>query len=272
LAEFNAESAYRVKPRTTVRLRDFDPSDTRPFRDKDEAVAPTQELLEQLETWQMKLFAESQRALLIVFQGMDTSGKDGATKHIFRGVNPQGCAVTSFKTPTAPELAQDFLWREHQVTPARGMMHIFNRSHYEAVLAERVLELVPKSRWSRRYRHINEFESMLVDEGTTVIKFFLHISRAEQKQRLEDRLKSNDKRWKFDPRDLELRKRWTDFQHACEDALSRCSTADAPWYVIPANRKWYRNWAVTDILVRTLERMAPKYPKTTLPKKVVIPD
>lgn len=198
--------------------------------------------------------------MLIVLQAMDTGGKDGTIRNVFMGVNPQGVRVWGFGAPTEEELAHDYLWRIHDHTPANGGITIFNRSHYEDVLVVRVKDLVPESRWQKRYAHIVDFERLLSDEGTTVVKLFLHISKEEQRSRLEARLQEADKRWKFNPGDLEDRKLWDDFQEAYEEAITRTSTEQAPWYVVPADRKWYRDLAVASILIETLERMDPRYP------------
>ena len=207
------------------------------------------------------LMAERKRAVLVVLQGMDASGKDGTVKHCLGGLNPMSVRVAGFKAPNSTELAHDFLWRIHQVLPQRGEIGIFNRSHYEDVLVVRVHDLVPEEVWRRRYGVINDFEHELTVAGTTIVKFFLHISKEEQAERLQDRLDRPDKRWKFSRHDLEERKRWDDYQTAFEDALTRTSTKHAPWYVIPADRKWYRNWAVLNVLVDTLRRMDPQYPE-----------
>ena len=206
------------------------------------------------------LYASNRYSLLLVFQGMDSSGKDGVIKHVMSGVDPQGCRVSSFKAPNDEEKSHDFLWRIHKAVPPKGFIGIFNRSHYEDVLVVRVKGLVPEERWRRRYDHIVAFERLLADEGTTVVKFYLHISKEEQRQRLEARLQEPDKRWKFNPGDLEDRKLWDDFQEAYEEAITRTSTEHAPWYVIPADRKWYRDLAVASVLIETLERMDPRFP------------
>jgi PPK2 family polyphosphate:nucleotide phosphotransferase len=198
--------------------------------------------------------------VLIVFEAMDAGGKDGAIEHVFSGLNPQGCTVTGFKVPTPLELSHDYLWRVHARVPPKGMIGIFNRSHYESVLVERVKGLVPKDVWSRRFDHINAFEKLLTDEGVTILKFFLHISKEEQKERMQARLDDPIKRWKFNPKDLDERKLWDDYMAAYEEALNRCSTPYAPWFVVPADRKWFRNWAVSDTLVRALEKLDMKFP------------
>jgi PPK2 family polyphosphate:nucleotide phosphotransferase len=209
---------------------------------------------------QDRLYAESARSLLVVLQAMDAGGKDGTVKHVFAGVNPQGVHVTSFKVPTEVELDHDFLWRIHARTPSRGEISIFNRSHYEDVLVARVHGLVDESTWRRRYRHINHFEALIEDAGTRVVKLFLHISREEQAQRLQARLDDPTKRWKFNPGDLAERERWNDYQAAYEEAIAHTSTEHAPWYVVPGDRKWFRNWAVSRIVIEALEAMDPRYP------------
>jgi PPK2 family polyphosphate:nucleotide phosphotransferase len=261
---------YLVKPRAKVRLSRVASDETAPFKDKADAADATAANLERLGELQQRLYGEAKRALLIILQGMDTSGKDGTIRHVFSGVNPQGCSVASFKAPTPIELAHDYLWRIHQATPPRGMITIFNRSHYESVLVERVQDIVPKKIWSRRYDQINQFERLLSDEGTTILKFFLHISKREQKRRLQDRLDDPSKHWKWDSHDLDVRKQWDQYAAAYEDALSRCSTDYAPWYMIPADHKWYRNWAISDVIVRTLEKIKPQFPKAKLPKDLKI--
>ena len=218
------------------------------------------QLAQRLGELQARLYAEGRQALLIVLQGMDTSGKDGTIRHVFRAVNPQGVRVTSFKQPTALELAHDYLWRVHRHVPARGEIGIFNRSHYEDVLVVRVHDLVPPQIWGRRYDHINAFEQRLADEGTRIVKFFLHISKEEQKKRLEARLQNPKKHWKFNPSDLSERKLWDAYTEAYRAVLGRTSTAAAPWYAVPADRKWQRNLIVAQVLVNALEAMDPQYP------------
>ncbi len=217
-----------------------------------------------IDTLQYELYGEAKRSLLVVLQGMDTSGKDGVIRHVMSVFNPQGCNVSSFKVPTPEEASHDFLWRMQRVVPARGSIAVFNRSHYEDVLVARVRELAPRKVLTKRYAAINAFERYLVDNGTTVIKLFLHISRKEQRERLLARLEDPLKRWKFSDADLAERKRWRDYQHAYATALERCSSSFAPWYVIPADHKWYRDWAVSEIIVRALEKMDPRLPKVKL--------
>ena len=208
---------------------------------------------------QERLYAEHRRSLLLVFQAIDTGGKDGTIRSVLKGVNPQGCTVSAFKVPSPNELDHDFLWRYHARTPARGMIGVFNRSHYEDVLVVRVKGLVPEAVWRDRYGRINDFEHLLAESGTSVVKFFLHISKAEQKKRLEARISDPNKRWKFDPADLVERKSWDAYQRAFADALTHCSTPQAPWLVVPADRKWFRNYVVARTVADTLEAMDPRH-------------
>jgi len=228
---------------------------------KDDHLPYFDQLREQLQSLQKVLYAEDKRRVLVVIQAMDTGGKDGCVKHVFSRVDPQGINVKSFKKPTQAELARDFLWRVHQHVPRNGKITVFNRSHYEDVIAVRVKKILPDEAWERRYRHIIDFERMLAEEGTVILKFFLHISKAEQKRRLEARLENPSKHWKFNPDDLRDRKRWEEFMHCYEDLIERTSKSYAPWYVIPADRKWYRNLCVARIMVDTLESLDMSYPK-----------
>lgn len=253
-----------------VKLADIDPRKTHGMT-QDEAEALYLVLQGRLRKLQERFYAANTNPLLLILQGMDTSGKDGTIKKVVDAVDPQGVHLASFKAPTAEELAHDFLWRIHQQVPARGQIGIFNRSHYEDVLIVRVRNFVPESIWRRRYEQINDFEEILADTGTIIIKVMLHISRAEQKARIEARLADPEKRWKFNPADLKEREKWDDYQKAYEDALEECSHPHAPWYVIPADRKWYRNWAITQLLVNALEKLDPKFP-TIDHGPVVIPD
>ena len=255
-------NTYRVEPGTQVDLSSIDPNETGGL-DKQQARAETKQLNRRLEALQELLYAEGKHKLLIVLQAMDAAGKDGTIRHVFDRVNPQGVKVASFKKPTDRELAHDYLWRVHAHTPGSGEITIFNRSHYEDVLIVRVLGLVPEERWSRRYEHIRHFEQLLADEGTTIRKFYLHIDKAEQKERLQARLDNPDKHWKFDVGDLAQRKLWDDYMAAYQTAIARTSTEAAPWYVIPANRKWYRNLAISRILVDTLEGLNMSFPEQT---------
>ena len=249
----------RVEPGRPVDLSAVDPGDTH-GRTKAESKLELETGLERLTNLQDRLWAESKRAVLVVLQGIDAAGKDGTIRHVMGGFNPMGCTVTSFKVPTPIELAHDYLWRIHQRTPGKGEIAIFNRSHYEDVLVVRVHELVPKSVWARRYDQINAFEQVLAEAGTTILKFFLYIDRDEQKKRFQERLDDPDKRWKFKLGDLDERKRWDSYIAAYEDALSRCSTKWAPWYIVPANHKWFRNLAVAGILADAIEALDPRYP------------
>jgi PPK2 family polyphosphate:nucleotide phosphotransferase len=267
--------AQRVAPGERVRLADYDPDDKGPFEGKnDPEVAKRRDKdLERLMALQERLYAERKRSVLVVLQAMDTAGKDGALRHVVGPLDSRGVHVVSFKAPNDEELAHDYLWRVHKVTPRRGEMTFFNRSHYEDVLTVRVFDLVPKLVWSRRYDHINAFEKMLGDEGTRVVKFYLHISKDEQKRRLQERLDDPEKRWKFAPEDLKGRAKWDELEAAYEDVLERTSTNEAPWYIVPANRKWMRDLAVAHVLVNLLEEMDPQIPTTNLDlSKIVIPD
>jgi PPK2 family polyphosphate:nucleotide phosphotransferase len=260
-----------VRPGRPVRLAEIDPEDTGDCRSADDAREEVAAMLERIAVLQEKLYAERRQSLLVVLQAMDTGGKDGTLRHVFTGFNPAGLQVTSFKAPTSEELAHDFLWRVHRAVPAQGMVGVWNRSHYEDVLVVRVLGLVAERVWKARYRQINDFERLLVESGTTVLKFFLHISRDEQRRRLEARLADRTKWWKFNPKDLEDRALWKDFRRAYEDALERCSTEHAPWHVVPADRKWGRNRAVALKVLETLEAMKPRYPKPDFdPKRIRI--
>ncbi len=233
---------YRVKPESKVDLAKWDPDDTSAFEGgKDLGKLRLKYLNHKLRALQEVLYAQDKHKLLVIFQAIDAGGKDGTIRRVFKGVNPQGIHVTSFKAPTAKELSHDFLWRIHQHTPGRGEIAVFNRSHYEDVLVVRVHELAGKKIWSRRYDHINHFEAMLADEGTTILKFYLQIDKAEQKERLQERLDDPTKQWKFNQADLAERKLWDDYIAAYEDLLSKTSTECAPWYIIPANHNWYRN-------------------------------
>jgi PPK2 family polyphosphate:nucleotide phosphotransferase len=253
---------YRVKPDSKVDLSQRDPNDHSAFAGgKKERQKAISALNGRLEVLQELLYAEHEHKVLIVLQAMDTGGKDGVIRHVFDGVNPQGVRVASFKVPTQEELDHDYLWRVHEQVPGKGEIAIFNRSHYEDVLVVRVHELTPEKIWRKRYDHINEFERMLADEGTTILKFFLHIDLGEQKERLQARLDEPNKRWKFSLGDLKERKLWPDYMRAYEDVLSKTSTKWAPWYIVPANRKWYRNLVVATILVEALEGLHMNYPQ-----------
>lgn len=253
---------YRVIPGSRVDLSRWDPNDTSAFaRDKQEAKKTLRALNDRLEALQELLYAEHKHKLLVVLQAMDTGGKDGTIRHVFQEVNPQGVKVSSFKAPSKEELDHDYLWRVHRRTPCMGEIMIFNRSHYEDVLVVRVHNLVPAEVWKRRYGHIKDFERMLTNEGTEILKFYLHISWEEQKERFQARLENQNKQWKFSLGDLEERKLWTEYMRAYEDMLSRTSTEEAPWYIVPANRKWYRNLVVATLLVDAMESLNMSYPE-----------
>jgi PPK2 family polyphosphate:nucleotide phosphotransferase len=253
---------YLVKPQKHINLaQDFDPDDLGSWKGKkEEALVRMMELRQELDQLQEVLYAEHKNKILVVLQAMDTAGKDGTIRSVFEGTNPQGVKVASFKVPTLIELDHDFLWRVHQVVPAKGELVVFNRSHYEQVLVVRVHNLEPETTWRQHYRHINEFERLLSETGTTILKFFLHISLDEQKQRLIERLDTPEKQWKFSPSDLPERKLWPQYMQAFEDMVNETSTAWAPWYVIPANRNWYRNMLVAEVLVDALKKLGMKYP------------
>ena len=252
---------YRVEPGARVDLSRYDPGST-DLADKHEAQAAFEPLNERLEELQELLWAEGRHKLLVVLQGMDTSGKDGTIRHVFDGVNPLGVRVAAFKAPTEEELAHDFLWRVHPKVPGNGELVIFNRSHYEDVLVARVRGFVPPEVWKLRYDQINDFERLLTRTGTVILKFFLYISKDEQKERLQARLDDPLKHWKFRKGDLEDRAHWDDYIKAYEEALARTSQEHAPWYVVPADRKWYRNLVIATILVEALEKLDIKVPET----------
>jgi PPK2 family polyphosphate:nucleotide phosphotransferase len=260
-----------VQPGTDVSLKDYDPDDTGLDQDGDKADAELESQVEELGRLQHLLYAENRRALLIILQGMDTSGKDGTIRHVMSGMSPLGVQVKAFKAPSEEELAHDFLWRVHRAVPPRGFIGIFNRSHYEDVLVVRVHELVPRKVWKDRFEQINQFEKTLAKTGTIILKFFLHISKDEQRQRLEQRLQDPTRYWKFSLKDVEERRYWSDYRKAYEAVLSRCSTKWAPWYIVPANHKWYRNLYVARTVVQTLADLNLKYPEPTMDlSKVVI--
>jgi PPK2 family polyphosphate:nucleotide phosphotransferase len=252
---------YRVRPGQKLDLGRLDSADRSAFDgDKEAGKAEIQRLNARLEELQEAMYAEGRHRLLIVLQAMDAGGKDGTIRTVFDGVNPQGVRVHCFKAPTAQELAHDFLWRVHAHVPGNGEIAIFNRSHYEDVLVVRVHELVPEKRWRARYRHIAAFEELLVDEGTHVLKFFLHIGKDEQRERLQERIDEPAKRWKFNAKDLDERQHWDDYMRAYAEALTATSTERAPWYVVPADRNWYRDLIVSQVIVATLESMAIQLP------------
>jgi PPK2 family polyphosphate:nucleotide phosphotransferase len=238
----------------TTSAKDFHP-------DRQTANDEFRELRDELIELQQRHYAANKNKLLIVFQAIDAGGKDGTIRRVFRGVNPQGVAVTSFKVPSKKELAHDFLWRVHREVPSQGMIGVFNRSHYEDVLVVRVHNILPESVWRPRYEQINNFEKMLVETGTVLLKFFLHISKEEQRKRFQSRIDDPTKNWKFSFADLEKRKLWAEYSAAFEEMLSRTTTAWAPWYVIPADQKWYRNLAISQVIVSALQDLDPQYPR-----------
>ena len=256
---------YRVGAGAAVALADQDPADTGSYDDPDEARAELDHLVDQIADLQARLYAEDARSLLVVLQGIDAAGKDSSVKHVFSGTNPQGVRVYSFKEPSNEEAAHDFLWRTHRATPRRGHITIFNRSHYEDVLVPRVHRTVPRKVLRKRYDRINDFERLLTENGTLIVKFFLHISKGEQRRRLLERLDDPEKCWKFAEGDLAERALWDRYVVAYEKLLTRCSTSHAPWYVIPADHKWYRNLAVASVLVGALEGLDSRYPRPALP-------
>ena len=250
-----------VKPGQLVTLAKLDTGHTFGWEKSDAVAKRLEQNTARIAELQWSLFAESRHAVLIILQGMDASGKDGTVRHVMTGLNPASCRVTSFKVPSVEEARRDYLWRIHKVVPACGEIGVFNRSHYEDVLIVRVRQLVPKDVWKRRYDQINDFEQMLTENGVTILKFFLHIDKAEQRVRLRARLSDPTKNWKFERGDLDVRRQWNLYQRAYEDALSRCSTKWAPWFVVPANKKWFRNLAVSEILRATLDDLNPRFPK-----------
>ena len=263
---------YIVKPGKNFKLADCDPRDSNGFTDKEATKADTIRDAAAIDALQDRLFAEGKRSLLVVLQGIDCSGKDGTVRAVFNHCGPIGVRVQPFKAPTVDELAQDYLWRVHRVCPPRGYIGIFNRSHYEDVLVVKVRGFAPADVIEKRYDEINAFEKMLADNGTKILKFMLNISKEEQAERLTERIEIPEKRWKFNPSDLEDRKLWNDYMKAYEVALNRCSTHHAPWYVIPADRNWVRNAAISRIVRETLEEMNPQYPepKGWDPKSVTV--
>ncbi len=266
---------YLVKPGAKVDLAKIDSDERTLFQigGKDESTKAFDKLQDELQELQKVLYAQNKHKILLVLQAMDTGGKDGCVKHVFSRIDPQGIHVRSFKKPTEEELARDFLWRVHNKVPGNGEMVIFNRSHYEDVIAVRVKKLFPEKVWKQRYQHIIDFERMLAEEGTTIVKIYLHISKDEQKRRIVSRLENPDKHWKFHPDDLKDRELWSDFMKTYEDLLSKTSTEHAPWYVVPANRKWYRNLCVARIMVDTMKRLNMKLPKVDWdPTKIVVED
>lgn len=265
---------YRVKPGAEVTLGTWSTNTTDGFDgDKQQGSALLPRLNDRLADLQAMLYAQSEHKVLVVLQGMDTSGKDGTIKHVFRTINPIGVKVKDFKRPNDVELAHDYLWRVHEHTPRNGRIVIFNRSHYEDVLVVRVNDLVPPKVWKRRYEHIRGFERMLADEGTTIVKFFLHISRDEQRARLQERLDNPAKHWKFEHGDIAERAHWDAYTEAYEQAISETSTERAPWYIVPSDRKWYRNLVVSQVLIDELAALQMSYPEPAIGiENITIPD
>jgi PPK2 family polyphosphate:nucleotide phosphotransferase len=251
---------HRVQKDDKVNLSKSETDGKKIEKDRAASEALCETLRGELISLQAQLYAENKQKLLIVFQAMDAGGKDGTTRSVFQGANPQGVVVTSFKRPTDEELAHDFLWRVHKAVPSKGMIGVFNRSHYEDVLVVRVHDIVPESVWRPRYETINDFEKLLTASGTRIIKFFLHISKSEQKKRFQERIDDPAKRWKFDPADLEKRKLWGGYEKAFEDMMEKCSTKECPWYIVPSDQNWYRDLVVTSVIVETLKGMNPQYP------------
>lgn len=258
-----------VEPGSKVHLRKVDPDETSPYKSEDQTLERLVELKAEMEEWQERLYAEGRQSLLIVLQAMDTGGKDGAIKHLLTGLNPAGVTVTNFKAPTATELAHDFLWRVHPAAPAKGYIGVWNRSHYEDVLIARVHQLADAKTIDRRYQAINDFERILTESGTTILKFYLHISKDEQKERLQARLDDPSKHWKFNPGDLDERALWGDYQKAYELALEKCSTKFAPWYIVPADKKWSRNILLAEATLAALKQMKPDFPEAKLDVKKI---
>lgn len=267
---------YLVAPGSPPDLAQLDPRERvlHPELDKDTSLPVLEDLLERIKQLQHRLYAESRKGLLVVVQAMDCGGKDGVARHIFGRLDPQGIDVIPFKRPTEEELAHDFLWRIHKAVPRKGRIVVFNRSYYEDIIAVRVKRLFPDEVWQRRHRLVEDFEHLLFSEGTAIVKIFLHISREEQKKRLQARLDDPQKHWKFEPGDIEDRRRWDQFQEAYQDLIGRTSTPEAPWFTVPADRKWYRNLVVARIVLEQLEKLDPQFPGPDgfNPATVVIPD
>jgi PPK2 family polyphosphate:nucleotide phosphotransferase len=261
----NEVKSLLVQPSAFVKLSKVDPDTTFGIK-KEDLMNDLTKLVKIMEELQHKLYVENKNALLIVLQGMDTAGKDGVITHVMKGFNPLSCRVDSFKAPAGEELARDYLWRIHKVTPQRGFIGVFNRSHYEDIIEPQVWNLVPKSVYMQRYDDIIQFEKYLSNNNIRIIKFYLHISKQEQKKRLLARLSHPSKRWKVNEEDFEKRKKWAKYMQAYEDVINRCSTKSAPWYIIPSNSKCFRNWVIAKIVVETLKEMKPKYPKYVPPK------
>lgn len=253
------EQPLRPAPRTKIHLADYAPDYTGGLNKK-KTLEDTEKMHDRLGILQEMLYAQKKQSVLVVLQAMDAGGKDGVLRKVFTHLNPAGIHISSFKTPTEEELAHDFLWRIHKQTPSKGYIGVFNRSHYEDVLVVRVNKIVPPDVWRKRYTHINAFEQLLADSGTRILKFFLHISKEEQKDRLMDRLQDPNEQWKFSAADIPVREKWVDYMQAYEDMISQCNTEAAPWHIVPGNHKWYRNYVITRTLIETLESMNLAYP------------
>ena len=253
-------NTHKLMPNQVVSLNSLAADGKAYHSDRKKAEKEFRDLRKEFRELQARFYAEDKRKLLIILQAMDAGGKDGTIRAVTQGVNPQGVIITSFKAPSKEEMAHDYLWRVHMAVPARGMIGIFNRSHYEDVLIVRVADLVPEAVWRPRYEQINNFEELLTSSGTTILKFYLHISKEEQRERFQERIDIPEKNWKFSFDDLEKRKQWDDYMAAFEEMLQRTSTETAPWYIIPANQNWYRNLAVERVIVDTLRQLDPQYP------------
>jgi PPK2 family polyphosphate:nucleotide phosphotransferase len=260
----NYYNKFRIAPGSRVRLKDFDPDFANKHEDKKSALLKVGKLQQRMDALQFQLYAEQKRSLLICLQAPDAGGKDGVVRHVIGSMNPQGCRVVGFKQPTPEEAAHDFLWRIERQTPRRGEVVIFNRSQYEDVLVVRVHDLVPKSVWTKRYGQINDFERRLATDGTHILKFFLHISKEEQLRRFKQRLDDPARQWKISEADYTEREYWANYQEAYEDAIGQCSAEDAPWFVIPSDHKWFRNLAISQIIVETMESLGIKVPEPSV--------
>lgn len=260
-----------VTPGTKIKLKDYDPDYTGEYKQKKDTTKRLEDMVLEVSELQQLLYAQGKYSLLMILQAMDGGGKDSTIRRVMSEVNPQGCDVISFKVPCTEDLSHDFLWRIHKYTPPKGKIGIFNRSQYEDVLIVRVHNLVPKEVWSKRYDHINQFEKILVENNTVILKFFLYISKGEQKKRFEERLTDPSKLWKFSEADVREREYWDDYMEAYEDVLNKCSTEWAPWYIIPANKKWYRDLVIGETIIETLKGLKMSYPKTNFdPSKIKI--
>ena len=265
----NCSKKFRVEPNSRVRLDDFDAGYKGGYEDRDFAEADLAKYSRRLHDLQYMMYAENKRSLLIILQGMDGAGKDGTINHVLTAMNPQGCRVFAFKAPSLEEQAHNFLWRISQATPRKGYVSVFNRSHYEDVLVVRVHDLVPKKVWSKRYDQINDFERHLADNGTDILKFYLHIDKDEQLARFRQRLSDPKRQWKISESDFAERQYWSKYEKAYEEALSKCNTDYAPWLIIPSNHKWFRNLAVSQIIVESLESLDIKLPPPTVNIQVI---